>query len=312
MAVLQLEQIWAERKKKRILKALEFLPLGLEETYRDTLMRIEKQPREDDPLTMSILQWISHSKRPLLVDELCHALAMEWDDDEEPRRDLDLDNMLDPESLVDVCNGLVIVEDESKVIRLVHFTTQEYFNKSGGSLFPNAETQISKTCLTYLSLDAFSKGDCPSGQGLEAKLQQFPFLNYAAHHWGYHLRGKPERDLEDIALNLLNNQGCLLASAQVMYIHDYRWAEYSQHFPKNMISLHVVAAFGLCTLVSLLLEKGVDVEAKTSNGWTALHNAADSGHEAVVRLLLEKGAAQCGRQRARGSSAAAAREGGRR
>jgi hypothetical protein len=109
-------------------------------------MRIEKQPGEDGPLAMSILRWISHSKRPLLVDEVCHALAVEWDDDEEPRCDLDLDNMLDPESLVDVCHVLVIIEDESKIIRLVHFTTDEFFNVSRGSLFPDAETQISKTC----------------------------------------------------------------------------------------------------------------------------------------------------------------------
>ncbi len=84
MAVLRLERIWAERTKKKILKALESLPLRLEETYRDTLTRIEKQPRGDGTLAISILRWISHSKRPLLVDELCHALAVEWDDDEEP------------------------------------------------------------------------------------------------------------------------------------------------------------------------------------------------------------------------------------
>jgi ankyrin repeat protein len=44
------------------------------------------------------------------------------------------------------------------------------------------------------------------------------------------------------------------------------------------------------TVVRLLLEKGADVKAKTSSGWTALHLAARGGHEAVVRLLLEKGA----------------------
>jgi hypothetical protein len=290
MAVLQLERIWAERTKKKILKALESLPLGLEETYRDTLTRIKKQPGGDGTLAMSILRWISYSKRPLLVDELCHALAMEWDDDEEPQRDLDHDNILDPESLVDVCAGLVIIEDESKVIRLVHFTTEEFFNASRGSLFPDAETQISKTCLAYLSLDIFSKGYCTSDQELETRLQLLPFLNYAAHHWGHHLRGKPEQDLEEMALNLLNNHSSLLTSTQVMYISDYRYAGYSQRFLKNMTGLHVAAIFGLHALVSLLLGKGADVKAKDSNGGTALYRAAERGHEAVVKLLLEKGA----------------------
>jgi ankyrin repeat protein len=40
----------------------------------------------------------------------------------------------------------------------------------------------------------------------------------------------------------------------------------------------------------LLLERGVDIEAKGRVGWTALHRAATDGREAVVRLLLEKGA----------------------
>jgi ankyrin repeat protein len=42
--------------------------------------------------------------------------------------------------------------------------------------------------------------------------------------------------------------------------------------------------------VWLLLEKGVDVEAKGEDGWTALMRAAKGGHKAMVWLLLEKGA----------------------
>lgn len=39
----------------------------------------------------------------------------------------------------------------------------------------------------------------------------------------------------------------------------------------------------------LLLKGGTDIAAKKTSGETALHKAAMSGHEAVVRLLLEKG-----------------------
>jgi ankyrin repeat protein len=42
--------------------------------------------------------------------------------------------------------------------------------------------------------------------------------------------------------------------------------------------------------MQLLLEKGVDVEAKDSDGLTLLHHAAENGHEALVHLLLENGA----------------------
>ena len=43
-------------------------------------------------------------------------------------------------------------------------------------------------------------------------------------------------------------------------------------------------------MVELLLEKGADVESKDTEGQTPLSWAAKNGHEAVVNVLLEKGA----------------------
>jgi hypothetical protein len=43
-------------------------------------------------------------------------------------------------------------------------------------------------------------------------------------------------------------------------------------------------------VIRLLLEKGTDIEAKNNNGWTALDIAVQNGHEAVIRLLSEEGA----------------------
>jgi ankyrin repeat protein len=43
-------------------------------------------------------------------------------------------------------------------------------------------------------------------------------------------------------------------------------------------------------MVSLLLEKGANIESKTRAGLTPLHCAARSGHEQVVDMMLERGA----------------------
>ena len=98
-----------------------------------------------------------------------------------------------------------------------------------------------------------------------------------------------EQDLEEIALNLLNNRASLVGSTQVMYISDYRYDGYSRRFPGNLTALHVAATFGLDALILLLLEKGANVAAKDSTyGQTPPSWAAENGHEAVVRLLLKR------------------------
>jgi ankyrin repeat protein len=54
--------------------------------------------------------------------------------------------------------------------------------------------------------------------------------------------------------------------------------------------LLVACQNGHDSIVSLLLEKGADVNVKDEDGWTPLHEACQNGHEAIVSLLLEKGA----------------------
>ena len=42
-----------------------------------TLERIKAQDEEKTKLAMATLTWVCHSERPLQVDELCHALAVD-------------------------------------------------------------------------------------------------------------------------------------------------------------------------------------------------------------------------------------------
>jgi hypothetical protein len=55
-------------------------------------------------------------------------------------------------------------------------------------------------------------------------------------------------------------------------------------------ALHLAAVQGNEAVVRLLVEKGADVEAMDNDGKTMLHLAAVQGNEAVVRLLVDKGA----------------------
>jgi len=50
---------------------------GLGDAYGVTLGRIQSQGEEKAKLAVTTLTWVCHSERPLKVDELCHALAVE-------------------------------------------------------------------------------------------------------------------------------------------------------------------------------------------------------------------------------------------
>ncbi|PSN61089.1 hypothetical protein BS50DRAFT_477025, partial [Corynespora cassiicola Philippines] len=164
--------------KKKVRSALDRLSRGadaLKEAYDGAIERIEGQLPGRAARAKSVLSWISCAQRQLTTGELCHALAVERDESE-----LDEDNVPDVEELVSVCAGLVTVDEESNVIRLVHYTTQDYLEGIRETWNPEAQHKIAATCLTYLCFDKFTSGSCRSDAELESRLEQDLFLDYSA------------------------------------------------------------------------------------------------------------------------------------
>jgi len=62
------------------------------------------------------------------------------------------------------------------------------------------------------------------------------------------------------------------------------------HDLRQWSPLHYAAEVGSSTMVKLLLQKGLDVNATTIRLNTPLHIAAEHGHQRIVEVLLEKGA----------------------
>lgn len=300
MAVLQLERIWVERTAAKIMKALNLLPSKLEDVYSDTIARIREQPEPDAALAFRILQWISYSKQPLTVDELCQALAVEWDGNGGPPTELDVDNILDQESLVDVCAGLVVIEAESRVARLVHYTTEEYFRKVGNTLFRDTHSMIARTCHLYLSFEVFTdtedwwdlcKFDSSLKEATKSRRKQFSLFQYAANHWQEHLRQSQElhKDAvtETLALRVLYQKPGILMRPHE--IHPESYCPLPDCKPKECtLGLHVAAWLGLATIVAAILKTTqAPINCRHSlYGKNPLHLAAEAGHEEVTRLLL--------------------------
>ena len=289
MAVLQLNQIETERTATRVMKALKRMPSGLQHTYDMTIDRIRSQAKPDIELAFRVLQWLAYAKRPVLVEELQQALAVEWDEDEEPPRALDLDNVLDASSLLDVCAGLATIDEESNIIRLVHYTTQEYIVKFCRKLFASAHLDISRTCLAFISFDEFGDGFSRSDIQFHRRLDRYPFFSYVARYWGHHLRGHPEEDLRELTSSFLNDDSRVSSCGQVLHVSDVPHEGYSQNFPRRLHGLHLAATFGLEVTTSSLLQSTSDSDPRDSFDRCALHYAAKEGQASVIQLLLSKG-----------------------
>ena len=109
----------------------------LDYAYDQTVDRINGQKSGFKELAMKVLSWITVAKRPLTTSELQCALAIKAS-----KSELDPGDLPQLGDMVSVCCGLVTVDEESGIIRLVHYTTQEYFERTRSRWFPNAETDI--------------------------------------------------------------------------------------------------------------------------------------------------------------------------
>jgi hypothetical protein len=165
LAQLYLDSLKGKKSPKAIRTALKKLPTGSEAydyAYKDAMERIEGQLADEENLAKQVLSWITCAKRALTTSELEHAIAIEPGE-----LQLDKENLCRVEDMVSVCAGLVTVDEESNIIRLVHYTTQEYFERTQRQWFPHAVTNITTICVTYLSFDEFKSGICQNTQGVQ-------------------------------------------------------------------------------------------------------------------------------------------------
>ena len=85
--------------------------------YDGVMARIEAQNPDDRELAEKVLCWVSYTRRPLNSVELQHALAVEV-----RSTTFDYDAMPDEDIMTSVCAGLVAIDAESGVVRLIRMS----------------------------------------------------------------------------------------------------------------------------------------------------------------------------------------------
>jgi len=85
--------------------------VDLDKVYDQTLLRIREQKGDRSRLGMEALMWVSHAERPLRIDELCHALAVEKE-----AAELDPENVPPQDTVLGSCLGLAVVDKETSIV----------------------------------------------------------------------------------------------------------------------------------------------------------------------------------------------------
>lgn len=329
LAQLHLQSLKGKPTQKAVRTALAKLATGssaYDDAYEKAIQRIKDQALDSCILAMDALRLVTCARRPLGVEELCHALGVEVREDEVRKDDVreesyefDIENVPTIDAVVSVCAGLLAVDKESNVARLVHKSAQEYFERNQKKWFPNAHGFIAITCHTYLLAVEDSTDHSIS----------FPFQGYANDHWGYHQRlgeeglvkaddaGTPgqkrvvfpggKKSMQDT----LSDMGVARLAAEFGSMDTaLLWAcengkrsvvelllrattkaqsdsEY-EHFVRGPDLLVAGASNGHVNIVQLFLGMGTNPTTAASDGRTALCSAAKGGHADVVALLLEQ------------------------
>ncbi|KAJ6541683.1 hypothetical protein B0H19DRAFT_1268649 [Mycena capillaripes] len=274
LAKLHIDSLATKPTVKAVREALNKLPKDLRETYESAMKRIKGQPEEDVKIAHSVLTWVVHAKRPLTISELRVALAIEPGAEQ-----FDGDNVLDIEVILSVCAGLVVVDEQLSVVRLVHYTAQEYFDSIRKLEFPDAQTEITRNLLTFLAV-------------YDRSFKSWPYFTAALFDYCefclLHAAGGPERELRQMIIEFL---GWVVERRQTL---RKRWRFLPPwdfpNWPAQPSALWIAAASDLLDIAQSLMNEGPAPEPSDSTASSALQVASYYGHFAMVQLLLENGA----------------------
>ena len=277
---------------------LNELPETLDETYDRILKGINKSQKDN---AHRLLQCLTVTVRPLLVEELAELLAFDfqasspggiptlkedwrWDDEEE--------------AVLSTCSSLITIipRSNSRVVQFSHFSVKEYLTSPRLARSPHgdisrfridlepAHTIMAQACLaTLLRLDEHDGTR-------EAK--RSPLLKYAAQHWVDHAQ------FEEVSSRLQGGMDDLFDISKSHFaawlrVHDVdkNWYPFAPVLMSPGSPLYYAAFCGFHDLAERLIRKHPEqVNARGGRNLFPLPAALYKRHLHVANILYEHGA----------------------
>ena len=284
LASLHMQSLKDKVSKRKVEEALAQLPRGSGSAaskiaYDETMNRIRGQEEGFRDLAIGTLAWISLAMTPLTLRELQCALSIEPGD-----TTVDEANFVDEEILSSVCAGLIVVDHDRQIVRLAHYTTQEYFESRKDVLFPEKQDLLAETCLTSLSFNVFSNWRFEKWGIGPPITPAFEFFSYAARHWHEHAQSSQGSTAQRLIIELLKRAEKLPALLR----EHHRLLLQGPLNPPRTQGLPIAARWQLISMVKALLHlEGYCAEDRSTMKAQALSLAAYYRQLSAVRILLD-------------------------
>ena len=284
---------------RKISRVLQELPKTLDETYERILQGIDEEKRDD---AHRILQWLTVSSRPLHIEELAEAFAIDFDAETSgiPNFEPSWREPNAETAVLSACSTLVTAVNVGgkKVVQFSHFSVREYLtcdriaNSAPHSpfhvLLKPAHTLLAKACLSVLIQLNYSID--------KIKIRDFPLARYAAAHWVDHAL------FQDVSSDIRDGLDCLFDRnrphlAAWLWLSDIddvnrrrRRSPPRPEYP-DAVPLYYAALCGIRDLTErLVAAHPQDINALGGSRGAPLNAALYSGHLNIALFLLERGA----------------------
>jgi ankyrin repeat protein len=236
------------------------------------------------------LQWLVNSYRQISLPALCEAVSLNEGDSA-----IDVESAIEEETILLHCSCLVRRNASHDYLELAHFTVQEFLThiepNSRFSAYSQRKEEIqpilTRTCLTYLVMDAFQHDVVEDLAKWDGQLDHFPFRAHAVLFWVEYAKYSWEDDgILALARQLFHPSKtlCFLSWARdYFFLSSWQYANDAEDnmrlafdkvtdliFDGSVTPIHLVAAIGSTRLCRWLIDSGCGVNHPSSLG-TPLH-----------------------------------------
>ena len=144
---------------------------------------------------------------------------------------------------------------------------------------------MAEVCLTYLNFDSIDE----LSPGLDCAPVEARLLQYASSYWGLYTRNGLTEGVKSLALQLLSKFGRRI-SAKLLLWGNFAKRDRRRRCAERFTGVHCAGYFGLDEIAPTLLEEMEYGGADMVDGGdrTPLMWPAESGHEGMVKLLLDR------------------------